>query len=124
MLGWKGESGGFPDVYSSIQRMNETLTGPWGRHRPGSGNRRLRCVKCVLDWLGAHFWSGGWGLGGSLSFLREAERPRPGGTASHSFLRCFGISLCPSLFILPPRVPSVLRVITENSVHIHLSFKQ
>lgn len=95
MLGWKGESEGFPDVYSSIQRMNETLTGPWGRHRPGSGNRRLRCVKCVLDWLGAHFWSGGWGLGGSLSFLREAERPRPGGTASHSFLYVLGLVFVP-----------------------------
>lgn len=73
MLGWKGESEGFPDVYSSIQRMNETLTGPWGRHRPGSGNRRLRCVKCVLDWLGAHFWSGGWGLGAACHFSEKLK---------------------------------------------------
>lgn len=44
-------------------RLNGTLTGRRGWHRPGSGNSRLSCVKCLLDWLGVRFWSGGRGLG-------------------------------------------------------------
>lgn len=65
--------------------------------------------------------AGAWGQEQSslpLGFQRREERElgRAGGTVPPSFLPLvFGISFCP-LFILPPRVLTVLGVITENSV--------
>lgn len=118
IVGWKGNSESLPRQW--IWEGEWALKGLTGAGSPGSGSSRFRLVECV------HFWRG-WRTGASgrrgpgqlsqsppLSSPREEERL--GGAVPAPSPNVLGLVSVPCLFILPPRVPSVLRIITENSV--------
>lgn len=81
------------------------------------------CAQCVLLGGGARGRGTGASAGQQSPPLsspgeeeRQGESSRLGGAAPPSFSHVVGLVSVPCLFILLPRVPSVLRVVTENSV--------
>lgn len=79
---------------------------------PGSGNSRFRLVECV------HFWRGR----GAAEPFPSTVIPQGRGEATPS-PNVLGLVSVPCVFILPPRVPSILRIITENSVPHPFTFQ-